>query len=76
MLGCASIVPEFPSSAEEGWLRGQLRRCGATLFRADGREAQARQRAASKVVLVNRRLFCLTNTTPAAPFKGCFATSY
>ena len=47
-------MDKFPSSAEEGWLRGQEIYRAASLFRADG------------VVLV-KKSYSLTNTTPSAP---------
>jgi hypothetical protein len=47
---------DIPSSAEEGWLRGQKNIAELPYSRADG------------VVLV-RKSYSLTNTTPAAPSK-------
>ena len=41
----AAAEREFPSSAEEGWLRGSRKSCEATEARADG------------VVLVNNQTF-------------------
>src|SRR5690349_5694227 len=40
--------PQFPSLDKEGWVRDQERFREASLARADGRAAQARQRAASR----------------------------
>jgi hypothetical protein len=57
---------------EEGWLRDQEKRCEATLLRADGREAQARQREASGRSLTLK--VSGVSDLPVRSIKGGFAT--
>jgi len=60
---------KLPSLVKEGWLRPLIKCREASEAGADGREAQARQRAASRLVGSTTDNRWLEQTTPSAPSK-------